>query len=69
MSCLLCFLFIILSRENELLLSLFFYEVSNENLKFCTKMFMGSTGKVNQSIATINETFIHLRQLFFEKWD
>ena len=29
--------FIIVSRENELFCFLIFYEVCNENLKFCTK--------------------------------
>ena len=46
-----------------------FYEISNENLKFCTKMYMSPTGKVDESIANLNKTFIHLMQLFFAKWD
>ena len=36
------------------------YEIWNENIKFCTKMYMGSTCKVVELIATINENLIHL---------
>ena len=45
------------------------YDISNENLKFCTKMYMRATGKVNESIATLNKTFNNLTQLFFAKCD
>ena len=34
-----------------------------------TKMYIMSTGKVIELIATINKTFIHLMQLFLAKWD
>ena len=32
-------------------------------------MYMGSTLRVDELIATIKEKFIHLMQLFFAKWD
>ena len=42
-------LLIIVSRENDTLF-LIFYEICNENLKFCTKRYMSSTCKVNEHI-------------------
>ena len=39
---------------------LFFYTISNEILKFCTKMYMRYTRKVYESIATINKSFVYL---------
>ena len=48
---------------------LFLYTISNENLKFCTKMYMRYTGQVYESITTINKTFVYLTKLFFAKWN
>ena len=62
-------LFIVVSREMNYAVFIFLQKISNENLKFCTKMYKRSTGKVNELIATISNTFIHLTQLFFAKWD